>query len=109
MTDSSLIGLGIAGGLVPSPSALVVLLGAIALGRTLFGNILVLAYGVRMAASLTAVGLLLVRVGGRLTHLTERQWAARLGRLTPYSARLTALLILLVGVGMMARSRPTIL
>ncbi|MGB3258497.1 MAG: hypothetical protein WBA72_10995, partial [Ornithinimicrobium sp.] len=33
----SLVGMGVAGGLVPSPSALVVLLGSIALGRTVFG------------------------------------------------------------------------
>src|SRR5262245_31433051 len=37
--------MGFAGGLVPSPSALVVLLGAIALGRTWFGVLLVVAYG----------------------------------------------------------------
>jgi len=47
--------MGIAGGLVPSPSALVVLLGAIALGRTWFGVVLVLGYGVGMAATLTLV------------------------------------------------------
>src|SRR5262249_37897438 len=47
-----LAGIGIAGGLVPSPSALVVLLGAIGLGRTGFGVVLVLAYGVGLAAAL---------------------------------------------------------
>lgn len=36
-----LLGMGVAGGLVPSPSALVVLLSAIARGRTVFGVILV--------------------------------------------------------------------
>lgn len=39
----------LAGGLVPSPSALVVLLAAIALGRTIFGVALVLVYGLGMA------------------------------------------------------------
>jgi ABC-type nickel/cobalt efflux system permease component RcnA len=39
----SLVGMGIAGGLVPSPSALIVLLGAVGLGRTAFGVLLVLA------------------------------------------------------------------
>lgn len=61
-----LIGMGVAGGLVPSPSALVVLLGAIALGRTAFGVLLVLAYGLGMASVLTAAGLLLVRVRERV-------------------------------------------
>ena len=58
--------MGIAGGLVPSPSALIVLLASIALGRTVFGVVLVVAYGLGMAGTLTAVGLLLVRLRGRL-------------------------------------------
>lgn len=56
-----LVGMGLAGGLLPSPSALVVLLGAIALGRAWFGVALVVAYGVGMAGTLLGVGLLLVR------------------------------------------------
>ena len=62
--------MGVAGGLVPSPSALVVLLGAIALGRTWFGITLVLCYGIGMAATLTAAGILLVtEAGGRCTDM----------------------------------------
>jgi len=57
----NLVALGLAGGLVPSPSALVVLLGAIALGRAWFGVVLVVGYGAGMAATLTGAGLLLVR------------------------------------------------
>ncbi|RAJ38433.1 high-affinity nickel-transport protein [Kitasatospora sp. SolWspMP-SS2h] len=105
----NLIGLGIAGGLVPSPSALVVLLGAIALGRTLFGAALVVAYGVGMAATLTAVGLLLVRVGDRLAAVRSGSVAGRLHRLAPYSGLLTALLILAVGLGLVVRSLPSTL
>ncbi|MEV0847261.1 high frequency lysogenization protein HflD [Streptomyces sp. NPDC049954] len=104
-----LIGLGIAGGLVPSPSALVVLLGAVALGRTAFGAGLVVAYGVGMAGTLTAVGLLLVRLGDRAGKLAARPGFALLRRCAPYTALLTALLVLLVGLGLMARSLPSIL
>ncbi|GAA2744278.1 sulfite exporter TauE/SafE family protein [Kitasatospora cinereorecta] len=104
-----LIGLGIAGGLVPSPSALVVLLGAVALGRTLFGAALVVAYGLGMAATLTAVGLLLVRLGDRLADATDGPVARRLHRIAPYSALLTALLILTVGAGLALRSLPATL
>jgi ABC-type nickel/cobalt efflux system permease component RcnA len=104
-----LIGLGVAGGLVPSPSALVVLLGAIALSRTVFGAALVLAYGLGMAATLTAVGLLLVRLGDRAGHLANRPLLARVRRIAPYTALLTAALVLLVGLGMMARSLQTVL
>ncbi|WP_327063717.1 high frequency lysogenization protein HflD [Kitasatospora purpeofusca] len=105
----SLVGLGIAGGLVPSPSALVVLLGAVALGRTLFGAALVLAYGLGMAATLTAVGLLLVRLGDRLAGAADGPVVGRLRRIAPYSALLTALLILTVGVGLVVRSFPSTL
>jgi len=45
---------------VPSPSALLVLLGGIALGRAWFGALLVLFYGIGMAAALVGTGLLLV-------------------------------------------------
>ena len=79
----SLVPLGLAGGLVPSPSAIVVLLGAIALGRAWFGVLLVIAYGVGMAVTLTGAGLLLVRARG----LIER----RLSRSDPRSGRLASL------------------
>jgi ABC-type nickel/cobalt efflux system permease component RcnA len=59
-----LVGFGIAGGLVPSPSALLVLLGAQAAGRSAYGVVFVLAYGLGMAVCLSSVGWLLAR-GGR--------------------------------------------
>lgn len=103
-----LVGIGIAGGLVPSPSALVVLLGAVALGRTVFGVFLVVAYGLGMAATLTVLGLLLVRVRERLeTHVRHyvsgrRRRAVRLlARVGPTA---TALLIVCVGLGLLTRS-----
>ncbi|MGW3313719.1 nickel/cobalt transporter [Streptomyces sp. NPDC001073] len=100
---AGLIGMGIAGGLVPSPSALVVLLGAVALGRTAFGVLLVFAYGLGMAGTLTLVGLLLVRLRGHLeeraTHSSPRQHRAvrLLSRLGPAA---TALLVVAVGLGL---------
>ncbi len=62
--------MGLADGMVPSPSALVVLLGAIALGRIPFGIALVCAYGIGLAATLVDAGLLLVRFEGR-----ARRWS----------------------------------
>ena len=96
--------MGVAGGLVPSPSALVVLLGAVALGRTAFGIALVLGYGVGMAAALTAAGLILVR----LQHRTERTLLGKAGttRLLAYTPVATALLVLMVGTGLALRSLP---
>jgi nickel/cobalt exporter len=95
-----LVGMGIAGGLVPSPSALIVLLGAVGLGRTAFGVLLVVAYGVGMAATLTAAGLLLVRVRDRWTS-RPRRTLARLSALAPAG---TAALVLFVGLGLAGRA-----
>jgi ABC-type nickel/cobalt efflux system permease component RcnA len=55
-----LIALGLSGGLVPSASALILLLGSIAAGRVAYGLVLVLGFGLGMAAVLTGIGLLLV-------------------------------------------------
>ena len=64
--------MGLAGGLVPSPSALVVLLGAIALGRVTFGIALVIAYGIGLALTLIAAGFLLVRFESGVRGITAR-------------------------------------
>jgi nickel/cobalt transporter (NicO) family protein len=89
--------MGFAGGLVPSPSALVVLLGAIALGRTWFGILLVVGYGAGMAAALMGIGLLLARgrrlLEGRALHPRVLAFTARL----PLA---TAALVVIVGLGL---------
>jgi nickel/cobalt transporter (NicO) family protein len=55
-----LLGVGIAAGLLPCPSALVVLLSAIALHRIAFGLALILAFSIGLAATITAIGLVAV-------------------------------------------------
>ncbi|MBA2633144.1 MAG: High-affinity nickel-transporter [Chloroflexi bacterium] len=102
-----LIGMGVAGGLVPSPSALIVLVASIALGRTVFGVFLVVAYGLGMAGTLSVAGLILVRLRGRLEQRAAR--AGRTGgrsRLAAIAAALpilTAALVLIVGLGLALR------
>ncbi|MFJ2443062.1 nickel/cobalt transporter [Streptomyces sp. NPDC087658] len=107
VTRGGLIGMGIAGGLVPSPSALVVLLGAVALGRTAFGILLVLGYGLGMAATLTLAGLILVRLRDRIDR-TVRTGTARRPALLRQLARTgpvaTSALVLLVGIGLTLRA-----
>ncbi|MFB8247882.1 nickel transporter [Streptomyces sp. NPDC055952] len=70
--------MGFAGGLVPSPSAVVVLVGAAALGEAWFGLLLVVAYGVGLALTLTAAGYAVVKAGSGMTRLLERRprWTA---------------------------------
>ncbi|WP_295660558.1 hypothetical protein [uncultured Nocardioides sp.] len=97
----SLAAMGVAGGLVPSPSALLVLLSATALGRAWFGVVLVVAYGVGMAVTLTAAGLLLLRARAALDR---RGWSLgpgrSLARLLPLG---TAGVVVLVGLGLVLR------
>jgi len=98
----SLVAMGFAGGLVPSPSALVVLLGAIALGRAWFGLVLVIAYGLGMAGTLTAAGLLLVRARALLDRRAKRSEGGLLifTKLLPTA---TSMLIVVVGLVLAGR------
>jgi nickel/cobalt exporter len=103
----TLIGMGVIGGLVPSPSALLVLLGGIALGRPWFGFLLVVAYGLGLAATLTGIGLALAR-GAAL--LRAAQATNRMARLLPKIAAtlpvITAGLVVLVGLTALAKAMP---
>jgi nickel/cobalt transporter (NicO) family protein len=55
-----LVAIGVSGGLVPCPAALVLLLGAISLGRLGFGMALVVVFSMGLAVVLTGIGLLMV-------------------------------------------------
>ncbi len=76
----SLLALGISGGLLPCPSALVLMLSAISLHRVGYGLILVIAFSIGLASALTAVGLIFVYA----RHLVKRPLgASRLVRALP--------------------------
>ena len=64
----SMLSLGIAGGMVPCPTALVVLLASVAFGKIIFGLLLILAFSLGLAAVLIIIGILTVRA----SKLTER-------------------------------------
>lgn len=99
----SLVALGFVGGMVPSPSALVVLLGALAVHRVWFGVLLVLGYGVGMAGVLIGAGLLLVRGGRLLARLgaVRRPAVARLAAAIPV---VSVLAVAAAGLLVVARS-----
>jgi len=91
-TWRSLLALGISGGLLPCPSALVVLLGAIALNRIGFGLILVLAFSLGLAGALTAIGMMFI-YAGRLFERFPSQ-----GKIIRILPMLSALFVSLIGV-----------
>ena len=55
-----LLAMGAAAGLIPCPSALVVLLGAVAQGQIALGMLLIVAFSAGLAVTLTALGLAVV-------------------------------------------------
>src|SRR5262249_24781961 len=63
MSLPGLVALGVSGGIVPCPAALVVLLSALSLNRAAFGLILILGFSVRPALVLIAIGILMVYAG----------------------------------------------
>ncbi|CAM5688575.1 nickel transporter [Streptomyces griseomycini] len=99
--------LGFAGGLVPSPSAVVVLVGAAALGQAWFGLLLVVAYGVGLALTLTAAGYAVVRAGGGVSRLLARRprWTdGPVAGLVRRSAPLgSACVVVVLGAGLVFR------
>ncbi|PWI04632.1 nickel transporter, partial [Streptomyces sp. NWU339] len=99
--------LGFAGGLVPSPSAVVVLVGAAALGQAWFGLLLVVAYGIGLALTLTASGYAVVKAGSGVTRLLARRprWTTRPAvALVRRSAPLgSAFVVVVLGAGLLFR------
>jgi nickel/cobalt exporter len=93
ITWHGLMALGVSGGLVPCPAALVLLLGAISLDRLGFGMVLVLAFSAGLAVVLSGIGLLMIYA----RKLFERfSFEARVPRLLPV---VSASIITLAGVG----------
>ncbi|MFN0284129.1 MAG: nickel transporter [Kineosporiaceae bacterium] len=92
-----LISLGLAGGMVPSPSAIVVLLAGFSQERAWFGLALVAAYGVGMALTLVCTGLALVRVGALLSRMSSRRGHGRLASLAARLPVAAAWAVLLTG------------
>ncbi len=100
-----LFALGLAGGMVPSVSAIILLLGSISLGRPAYGIALTVAFGIGMAVVLVGVGVLLVHARGLLDRLPARSTGMRLSRMLPTA---TAFVVLIVGVVITTQAAMTI-
>ena len=99
----SLLAVGATAGIIPCPSALVLLLGAIALDRVGYGLVLVLAFSVGLAGLLSLIGLLVIYA---------RRFIERLpldGRVASAIPALSALAIIALGVVLMAKAIPPLL
>ena len=96
ITWRSLLTLGISGGLVPCPSAMVLLLAAVALNKTAYGMLLVVAFSVGLAITLTAVGLAFLYARNRFRKPAR---GARWPQLLPM---VSAGMITILGMGLCA-------
>ena len=90
-----LLALGLSGGLVPSASALILLLGSIAAGRVAYGLVLVLGFGLGMAVVLAGIGLLIVNAR---RFIERRPSVAGLRRIAAPVQVVTASLVVVLGV-----------
>ncbi|HWQ23515.1 MAG TPA: sulfite exporter TauE/SafE family protein [Gaiellaceae bacterium] len=103
LTSKGILGVGLAAGILPCPSALVVLLSAIALHRVGLGLLLIVAFSLGLAATVTGIGLAAVlarRAFGRLS------FEGPVVRALPAAS---AALILAVGVVITVRALPGVL
>jgi len=91
----SLFALGLAGGIIPSTNALIILLGTIVAGRAAFGIVLVVAFGLGMAVVLGGVGAVMVVARERLERLPS---TSRLGPLAAQAPLVASVAVLGIGL-----------
>jgi ABC-type nickel/cobalt efflux system permease component RcnA len=101
ITLGSLIALGASGGLVPCPSALVLLLSAISLGRTGLGMLLLTGFSAGLAVVLMGMGVLVLCVGN-LLPASRKVTGSRIFRLLPVAsaALITCIGLVMTGVSL---------
>jgi ABC-type nickel/cobalt efflux system permease component RcnA len=97
-----LLAVGVSGGLLPCPSALVVLLAAISLHRIAFGLLLIVAFSFGLALTITGIGLVAVLAKRAFTRLSFQ------GRLVSLLPAASALVILVAGLVMTVHALPKV-
>jgi nickel/cobalt transporter (NicO) family protein len=91
-----LLALGIAGGLLPDPAALALLLGALSSGKLLLGLVTVVVFSIGFATTLVVVGIVAAKVGEKVLDWLASIWMIRLQIATS---------LLIVGMGVVLTVR----
>jgi nickel/cobalt transporter (NicO) family protein len=102
LSRRSLVAVGVSGGLLPCPSALVVLLAAITLHRVAFGMLLVVAFSAGLALTITGIGLAAVLARGAFRRVSFD------GRVVSLLPTASAIVILAAGLLMTLHALPRI-
>jgi ABC-type nickel/cobalt efflux system permease component RcnA len=97
LSRKGLAALAVSGGLLPSPTALVVLLASVAIHRVAFGLALIVAFSVGLAGALTTVGVVAIRA----RDLFARRLTGRLANALPVGS---AAVIFAAGAVLLARA-----
>ena len=100
----SLVALGVSGGLLPCPSALVVLLSAIALHRLAFGLALIVAFSFGLASVISGIGLAVLYARKLFVRLPSDH-----GRIVQVLPVASAVIITVLGLVLTARSLPGVM
>jgi ABC-type nickel/cobalt efflux system permease component RcnA len=103
ISTKSLIAMGASAGLIPCPSALVVLLGALSQHQVALGLVLILAFSLGLAATITGIGVAVVYAR---TLLSRLDFTSRAATALP---ALSALVIVVVGCVLTAQAVPKVL
>jgi ABC-type nickel/cobalt efflux system permease component RcnA len=94
-----LVSLGVSGGIVPCPAALVVLLSAVSMNRLAFGLLLIVAFSAGLATVLIAIGLLMVYARRFMSRFHNNGWFT-----TEWLPMTSAAFIFLFGIALMVQS-----
>ncbi len=100
VSRKGILGMGASAGLIPCPSALVVLLGAVSQQQIMLGMALIVTFSIGLAATLTALGLVVVRAGTVASRLNV---PPLLTRAVPAAS---ALVIVVAGAVLTGRALP---
>ena len=100
---AGLLGIGISAGIIPCPTALVVLLAAISLQRVGYGLLLIVAFSVGLAVAVTSIGLLAVLARRTFSRVSFE------GSLVRALPAVSAVVVLVLGLAMTLRAVPRVL
>lgn len=103
LSPRSLVAMGASAGLIPCPSALLVLIGAVAQHQVALGLLLIVTFSLGLAGTLTVLGLVVVRAGRSMAGR-----AVSRSRLAAALPTVSALVILAVGCVLTLRAVPQV-
>jgi nickel/cobalt transporter (NicO) family protein len=100
--------LGITGGLIPCPAALVVLLSALSLHRVAYGMLLIFAYSVGLAIVLSGIGILFASGTALVSRVRPRVSLRGIGRAASLIPVASAAVVVMAGIALTAQALPSV-